>query len=88
MDNKVLVTVSNGKEDKQFWTCNDPDDSDWDGAKRSIKERISDLEHDLEHISKGILEPHIEFKIDPGYSIKSIKRIKEVPEGVPEYPMY
>ena len=82
----VLVTSSNGTEDKQFWTRFDPDDRDCDGRKRSIKERIEDLEFDLEVNLPRIDCPGC--KLDASYSIKSIKRIKKVPEGVFEYQMY
>jgi hypothetical protein len=88
-NNRVLVTVSNGKEDKQFWTRFDPDGWDCDGRTRSVKERIGDLEHDLSlEILDGISDQESEFKLDPGYTIKETKRIKKVPEGVPEYRMY
>lgn len=86
-NNMVLVTVNNGQEDKQFWTRFDPDDRDCDGRKRSVKERIEDLEWDLD-IEHGISEPKSGLKLDPGYSIKTIKRIKKVPDGVLEYLMY
>ena len=88
-NNMVLVTVSNGKEDKQFWTRFDPDGWDCDGRTLSVKERIGDLEHDLSlEILDGISDQESEFKLDPGYTIKETKRIKKVPEGVPEYRMY
>lgn len=87
--NMVLVIVSNGREEKQFWTRFDPDDEDCDGRRRSVKERIGDLEHDLSlEILDGISDQESEFKLDPGYTIKETKRIKKVPEGVLEYRMY
>lgn len=89
IDNKVLVTVSNGKEEKQFWTCFNPDDRDYDGSRYSIKERMEDLEFDLnDDIKDGVANSEIEFTLDAGYTVKVIKRIKQVPNGVPAYPMY
>lgn len=78
--NRVLVTVSNGKQSVQFISTYDPEAKDHDGSKRTITSRIEDLRGDL---NAFLAETGI-----PSLGVSTDFRVKHISRKAPRHAMH